>query len=350
MKLATAQIEAFVRKPDPATRIILLFGPDSGMVRSRADMIAAQIVPGQDDPFRIARLTGAALTEDSALLRDEMAAQALGGGRRLVRVQQAGDGMTSLLADILGAIPDGDTLLLIEAGDLDKRSKLRALAEGESKLIAAIPCYVDDGAGRIKIIEGMLAQEHLKAGREAVQALMNALPPDRMAMQREIEKLSLYIGPAADGNGGGRLVAVDDVTACVTDAANAELDDLAQSVAGGNSEVALRFLDRLFGEQTSGVAIMRALQRHLSRLSTARQYVDQGQSAEAALKKLQPPVFWKYESAMAAQVKRWDAIMLDRGLRELMDAEAALKRTGTPETALVGQTVLALLRRVKSGF
>ena len=82
----------FCRNPTPHVRVVLLYGPDAGLVRERADVLAKKIVPDVQDPFRVALLTGAMITEDPARLLDEMAAQALGGGRRLVRIQHAVDG------------------------------------------------------------------------------------------------------------------------------------------------------------------------------------------------------------------------------------------------------------------
>src|SRR5580698_10043973 len=146
MKLATARINAFLQKPDASVRVILLYGPDAGLVHERAEALAKQTVPDLQDPFRVGLLTGAMIAEDPPRLCDEMAAQALGGGRRLVRVQQAVDSIAAPLGAMIADMPPSDSLLLIEAGDLDKRSKLRTLCEGENEIVAAIPCYVEDGA------------------------------------------------------------------------------------------------------------------------------------------------------------------------------------------------------------
>ena len=40
MKIQPARIEAFLAKPDAAARAVLLYGPDAGLVRERADKLA----------------------------------------------------------------------------------------------------------------------------------------------------------------------------------------------------------------------------------------------------------------------------------------------------------------------
>ena len=39
MKIAPARLAAFLQRPDPAIRAVLLYGPDAGLVRERAGVI-----------------------------------------------------------------------------------------------------------------------------------------------------------------------------------------------------------------------------------------------------------------------------------------------------------------------
>ncbi|MDX2028848.1 MAG: DNA polymerase III subunit delta [Alphaproteobacteria bacterium] len=334
MKLTAAQTTAFLQKPDPRARAVLVYGPDAGLVRERAEALAKKTVPDLQDPFRVALLTGAMLAEDPARLMDEMAAQALGGGQRLVRIQQAGDNVAGALTALLADMPATDSLLLIEGSDLEKRSKLRSLCEGDEQA-AAIACYVEEGPARQRVIANILKAEGVNAPRDVILFLGDVLPPDRMAMRSELEKLATY----AKGASG---ISIEDVRAVVQDAGAAELDDLVFAVGGGDARKVRLLIDRLMEEQTSPVAVLRAAQRHFMRLQWARGQMDGGASAGEAVKKLQPPVFWKHAESMGAQLPRWSAVRLSRALERLYEAEAAVKRTGTPDAALCAQTLLGL--------
>lgn len=335
MKLAAGQINGFLQKPDPSVRVVLIYGPDAGLVRERAETFAKKLVPDINDPFRTASLSGSSIAEDPARLHDEMAAQSLGGGSRLVRIQAATENMAAALAALLNDPPEAESILIIEGGDLDKRSKLRGICEGDHRA-AAIPCYVEEGAARQRVITDILQSEGLRIDHDALALLGDILPPDRMAMRSELEKLALYMGSK------GATIKLEDVEAVVQDAGSAELDDLIFAVGSGDARRVATLLDRLLEEQTSPVAILRSAERHFLRLQMARSYVDQGQSASEAVKKLQPPVFWKYVDSMAAQVRRWPAPRIDAALSRLFEAEAAVKRTGTPDEALTAQLMLRL--------
>ncbi len=335
MKLPTSRIVPFLNKPDPLVRVILVYGPDAGLVRERVMHLAKLTVSDLNDPFRVVTLAPSTVADDPARLFDEMASLALGGGRRLVRIQNPGESLAAGITALLIDMPDSDSLLLIEAGDLDKRSKLRAACEGDSPQSCAIPCYVEDSAARQRTITEILTSENVRAARDIVAALADILPPDRLAMRSELEKFALYVGK-------GNAATLADVHASVQDAGAAELDDLIFAVGAGDAKRAAQLIDRLYAEQTSPVALLRAAQRHFMRLQWARAEMDKGLAATDAVKRLHPPVFWKYESAMTSQLRRWSRARSEQALRRLADAEAAVKRTGTPDTALCAQVLLGL--------
>lgn len=335
MKISPSQAESYLRKPDASGRVALLFGPDTGLTRERADRIAKTIVSDLHDPFLTATLSAAAIADDSGLLSSEMAAQSLIGGRRLVRIQGAGDGIVAALSAWLKDKPDGDSFLLIEAGELDKRSRLKALCEGHAE-VAALGSYVEEGPALARSVAGLLQALGAKIEPEALTALCGALPPDRLALRSEVEKLALYAGKNA-------TITLEDVKACVQDAGAAEMDDLVFAVGGGQTKRVALVCDRLFDEQTPPVALLRAAQRHFLRLHWARGQMDQaGLGPAEAVKKLQPPVFWKNADAMAAQLRRWPLSKLEAALSRLYEAEAMVKRTGTPDKALCARLLLLL--------
>jgi DNA polymerase-3 subunit delta len=335
MKLPTSRITAFLNKPDPAVQVILVYGPDAGLVRERANHLAKWAVRDPNDPFCSVTLPSSAFAGNPARLHDEMASVAFGGGRRLVRVQNTEENFGLTLAALLSDMPAGDNLLLIEAGDLEKKSKIRKLCEDEPSVACALPCYVEDLAARQRTITEILTSENIRAPREVVATLAEIMPPDCIAMRSELEKFALYIGK-------NNTATINDVHASVQDAGAAELDALVFAVGAGETKRVVQLIDHLYAEQTSPVALLRAAQRHFVRLQWARAEMDKGVAATDAVKRLQPPVFWKFESAMTSQLRRWSRGKTEQALRRLFDAESALKRTGTPDTALCAQTLLGL--------
>src|SRR3979409_2156003 len=80
-------IDAFLSKPDPGRPIILLYGPDAGLVRERADALVASGVDDGSDPFSLVRLDGDELAAEPSRLVEEAMTIPMLGGRRALRVR-----------------------------------------------------------------------------------------------------------------------------------------------------------------------------------------------------------------------------------------------------------------------
>lgn len=335
MKLQPRSIESFLRKPDPKIRAVLFFGPDDGLVRDRAATLGRTVVADLSDPFRVADLPTRTLADDPARLMDEMAALALTGGRRLVRVRDAEDNSAAAFTALLKDPPAGDTLVVAEAGDLGPRSKLRVLFEGADNA-AAVPCYVEDEASLGGVIEGLLRAEKLSVDGDALAFLAGNLVGDRMVARGEIAKLALYMGP------GGGTVRLEDARACIGDSSTLDADEAVWAAADGNLPALDRALGRLFAEGASPVAILRAAQRHFHRLHLAVGQVAAGKPADVAVASLKPPVMFKLKNRMTAQVRRWQPGTVRQALDRLTDAEAECKRTNAPDVTLCARVLFQI--------
>ena len=53
------RLPGYLRAPDSAVRLFLLYGPDAGRVREAARSIVVALCGSEDDPFAVARLAEA---------------------------------------------------------------------------------------------------------------------------------------------------------------------------------------------------------------------------------------------------------------------------------------------------
>lgn len=331
MKIQPGKVETFLAKPDAAVRAVLLYGPDAGLVRERADKLARGVVPDDSDPFRISELAAGDLADDPPRLNDEAAALCFGGGRRVVRVRDAGDRLADVFESFL-ADPPGDALVVVEAGDGVK--KLRAAFEG-AKAGAAIACYAEEGAALAGAVRQAFQARGLKPSDAAVMTLAALLGPDRMLLHAEVEKLALYLGE-------GKTVEEEDVLALAADAAETSLDDAIDAALSGNRVLTDQALRRLAAEGEAPVRVMRGLARHFLRVASVQARVEAGEPMDSAVRGLRPPLFFKRERAFRAQLQVWRGKRLADALHRVTEAELRCKETGQPDQLLSERVFLEL--------
>lgn len=355
MKIKASDADRFAGRPDAKVRAILVYGPDSGLVRERMNALAASILDDLSDPFRIADLGESDLRGDPARLADEAAAIAMLGGRRVVRVRGAGDAVAKIFAGFLDD-PAGDALVIVGGGDLGPRSALRKLFE-EHRLAAALPCYADDAGALEEVIRRRLAEDGLLAAPDALAYLCAHLGSDRGVTRNELEKLALYMGPtsAAGKRAGGPARAVTpapvtlaDVRACIGDNAGSSLDDVVDAAIGGDLAALDLALVRARDADASPVALLNALSRHLQQLHLVRAEIETGTPAEIALRAFRPPLHFSRTGLVRRQLGLWTRRRLDKALALALDAEVACKTTGLPADAICGQALMRVAQAARS--
>ncbi len=339
MKLPAGRVEGFLRHPDPEIRAVLLYGPDTGLARERADMLARAICADLRDPFRVADLAASALAGDPARLADEAAQIGLMGGRRVVRVREAGDALAPPFARFL-AETVADALVIAEAGDLPARSALRRVFDAAPRA-AAIGCYPDSARDLAQVIRDAFAAHRIAASRDATDFLVQHLGEDRMLTRAELEKLTLYAGD-------GGHIELDEARAVIADSAALSLDDALLAAAEGEAAALDRALARVFQEGESPVTVIRALLRHLQRLHLLAARVAGGSSVEEAIRGARPPIFFKEQDSYRRQLARWSTARLGRALERIAEAEFRMKLTGLPAETICREAMFALAREARA--
>jgi DNA polymerase-3 subunit delta len=333
--LKTSDIDSFVARPDPARAVVLVFGPDAGLVSERVDAIIRASVDDTDDPFALVRLDGDALASDPARLIDEATTIPLFGGRRAIRVRAGSRNIVPAVEGVLSARLS-DCRVVIEAGDLKRGAALRNVVE-RAKTAVAIPCYADAERDLGRLIDEELRAANLSIAPDARAALVPLLGGDRRASRAELRKLTLYAY-------GRERIEIDDVMAVVADASALALDSLIDAAfAGRLADVEKEFAKTSIAG-TNPTTIVGAALRQIERLHTLRLTVESGTSVSATVEQMQPPIHFRRKTLIEAALKAWTSERLARAMSMLAQASLdARKQSDLGET--IAHRALMLIAR-----
>jgi DNA polymerase-3 subunit delta len=329
-------IDAFVRRPDAAYPVILVYGPNGGLVRERADRLAGTAAGADADAFQLARLDGDDIAGDPLRLADEANTVGLFGGRRIIRVRAGSRNLAPCVQPLVSA-PPRDALVVIEAGDLANRNPLRVLVEG-AKAAMALPCFADEPRDLAALLDEMLAEAGLRIGREARDALSGHLGADRQLARREIEKLVLYCA-------GQQEVKLEDVEAAMSDTAVVSTDPVVDAAFLGDAESADRGVARLLSEGEDPGVVVGAALRHAMLLHRSRVALDGGAMMEDVERSSR--LFFKRKPAFQRQVNRWSAAALESIIALLREAQASCRRQATLGPAILARALMTVAVRIR---
>lgn len=335
--LKNGEVNGFLKKPDPRYPIILVYGPDLGLVHERARLLAHCSVTDPDDPFQLIKMDGEQLSQDPQRLVDEALTIPLFAGKRTIwiRLGQVTPneviGLTNAI-DTLCQENLTDITLIFEAGDLNPRHPLRSQIE-KTKQGITLPCYADEGRTLGDLVDQILSGAGQRIEREAKQALLERLGADRLMSRQEIEKLSLYAA-------GQSMIALADVDAVMADTGVVNLDRLIDATFGGHNQDCDEMLRRCLAEGLDIGYITSALLRHALTLQSSRLMRDAGKdmrSIEQAAR-----IYFKRQAAFQRQVNHWTCAALDKAILYLSETQYQSRKNAELSAPLLSRCCLQL--------
>jgi DNA polymerase-3 subunit delta len=330
LKIAAPQIGGVLRDPQRYAGI-LLHGDDSGLVRERALAAARAVVASLDDPF----LSCVLLKEEHGRLMEEARSLSMVGGRRVVRVVDAGDALAAVAGRLTD--PTDGALVVLEANALNARSKLRQMAEKAAGW-ASIACYPETGAALTTEIRRAVAAAGLSITDDALAFLTRELGSDTGTRRSELEKLFLL---AADE----KQIDLDTATACCARVTEASVDLLLTAVMNGDMTNTGQLLQQVVDEGATGPGLIVMLSSRVQRLLRVRLEMQNGRSAEDAVRSLLPPVFFRDVGRFVREAQSWPEDGLRALLADARSADMACKRAGSRDATIASQLYLAASRR-----
>jgi DNA polymerase III subunit delta len=327
------EIDTYLARPDPARPIILLYGPDAGLVRERAEALLASAVDDPTDPFSLVRLDGDELSAEPSRLVDEALTIPLFGGRRAIRVRAGSRSFASGI-DALADVPLKDCRIVIEAGELRAESPLRKACE-RARTAVAIACYPDTERDLTKLIDDELKLSNLRIASDARAVLMGLLGGDRVASRNELRKLALY----AHGKG---EVTLDDVMAVVADASELKIDPIVDGAFAGNAAaVESEFAKAMVAGTYPGV-IISAAQRQAAWLHKSALAIAEGTSASAVLDGGFPRLHFSRKANVEAALRNFDAARLMVIIDQLATAALDMRKQAALAAVIAQRTLLSI--------
>lgn len=321
MILKESQIERALDNPDGWT-MALLYGPDDAASRALAQRVGVALGP---DAERI-DLDGLTLRDDPDRLPGEANSPTMFGGPRWIRVT-GGDELMKSVEALLFA-PKGSPVVLV-AGGLTKASALVKLGTADPRIVA-FASWKPEGDRADAVVRQCGQAKGVRLTSDAARMIVEATNNDRGLIDRELEKLALYIDAAPDRprtadraevEAIGAALQVHEPWTLVDALFDGRTADLAAEIA---SDAAVEQIPALRAVARRALAIARA---HAARRGGPTPHMNKSE-----------------RDAVDRQTRIWSPAALATAHSRANDAEAAIKRAGTAGDVLSGQAMLSLAR------
>ncbi|MBB5073691.1 DNA polymerase-3 subunit delta [Bartonella callosciuri] len=329
------EVDHFLTRLSRAFPIVLIYGPDRGLVCERAQRFAKLTQVAIEDPFATIRVDAAEIDKDPARLENEARTLSLFGGDRLIWVSHGANQKGFLKAlKLLIEEPPEACFILIEAGDLKKGTGLRSVVETASKAMA-LPCFADDTRSLDSLIDEVLAHFKKTLSLEARKWLHESLGGDRLVSRSELEKLCFY---ASDSS-----ITLADVKAVVSNVNAVSLDEVVDALLLGDIAGFETHFSRHASLHNTLFFILSTAQRHFQQLQLLRYQVEvEGKSPSIVISQARPPIFFQRKKIVEQALKYWKLKHIAYAMERIQSAVLESRKNPLLGEAIIRQALLGL--------
>ncbi|MGA7328825.1 MAG: DNA polymerase III subunit delta [Rhodomicrobium sp.] len=321
-------------------RGFLFYGSDSAQIAARAERVVGALAARLGQDAEIIRLHEGDIAPDPARCGMELATCSLFGTTKIVWLTACPAKAQPELAG-LPAASLAESYLIVQAPDLRKSHKLVQTFEAKANL-AAIACYGEDRESLRAIIARQVSTAGFSIEEEAAALIAIRTDYSSALARTETEKLMTFAGKKS-------RITVCDVEECLIDQQTAGLSEIIDYALNGDARQALLALERFVAVEQNVSPISAVLSTALLRLHSLRVEADAGVPVVQAIKALRPPVFFKQQDNLAAQVRRWPAGTLAAQICKVNEAVKEIRLKPALATDLTANLLLGIAGEASSG-
>lgn len=317
MKVSPAKISSTISSLPSSTRVVLLYGPDYGLVDERTNVLKTNFLGKAYEESQFVQIFDSQFKENPNIIAEQAYSISLfGENKKFIVIREGKDGISKKLSEYIDD-PDVATLLVVKAQELSPSSTLRKLCESAKEHVLAIPCYADNAISIRQTILERLKKEEININPDALVLLVNSLGNDRGITNSELDKIILYAYNSKN-------IIKEDIENLIANNSLTAMDKFIYALFDLDTSSAYKMIDSIL-EDNNPINVLRSILNHVQRLMLVKMMCEKPMSVDMALKEIKPPVFFSFVDSFKRQLGIWPTPKLQKLLDTLLYLEIELK-------------------------
>ena len=237
--------------------------------------------------------------------------------KKVVIIKNTTDKIMNLLKNLINRKIE-EIIIVLDAGSLDKKSKLRNFFEKEKKL-ACIPFYPDDFKSLNFISQNFFREKKIRISQEIIDLIVERSNGDRQHLKNELEKIDLYI---ANKN----KIEFSEIIKLTNLGKNYDISELVETCLAKNQKKISKIINENNFSSEDTIVIIRTFLLKTKRLLHLSKNMKSNPNLESVISNYKPPIFWKEKEIVKQQLKMWSEKSLDKLINEIINTEFLIKK------------------------
>ena len=298
-------------KVDTKNNYILFYGNNEGQKKEEIDKLFKK-----DSEKKLLQYDVNELINNKENFISEVLNQSLFEKSKFIVINRANEKILSIIEEINIKKPN-DLFIIINAGTLEKKSKLRAYFEKEKKCIC-VPFYPDTADILVKLTNEFMRNNNLSLSRENINLLVRKSSGDRAHLKTELEKIKLFSK--------NKKITNAQLLKLINLGQNHEISDLVNSCLSKNKNGLINMLNENLITSEDVVIMIRVFLSKSKRLLKLISNYQINKNLNEVVDYSKPPIFWKEKEIIKNQITKWSVRDIRKLIYDLNDLELKIKK------------------------
>ena len=211
-----------------------------------------------------------------------------------------------------------DIIIVIDAENLDKKSKLRSLIEKSKKYIA-VAFYPDTQDTLSKITFEYAKKNNLGISMENINLIVSQCNGDRGVLKNELNKIKMFMVNK-------KKISTEEIIKLTNLIEDHGISELVDNCLAKNEKKTLSILNENNISAEECMIIIRTFLLKTKRLFNLAADFENNNNLEKTILNSRPPIFWKDKEIIKKQVSNWKKNQINQLIIEINDVELKIKQ------------------------
>ena len=222
--------------------------------------------------------------------------------------------------------------IIINAGILETRSKLRSLFE-KNKDLVCVPTYPDNNNTLTKLTAVFFKKEKITISQQNINMIVDKCNGDRNNLNNELNKIKNYTLSK-------KKISAQDIFRLINLSENHELSELIDNCLAKNKSKTISILNENNYNTEDSIIILRTFLSKAKRILKLAIQLDQNKDISKTINSAKPPIFWKEKEIVKVQLEKWKTDKIEDLIKDLNDIELKIKQNYNNSKLIITNFIL----------
>ena len=225
-----------------------------------------------------------------------------------------------------------DITVIINAENLEKKSKLRSFFEKEKKIVC-VPFYPDNDQTLSKLTYNFLKRKNILISQANINLIVNKCTGDRDALHNELNKIEFYCK-------NGKKITSTDIIKLTNLNENYSISELIDNCLGKNKKKIINILNENSFSNEDCILITRTFLNKSKKILQLANEFENNKNIELTISSAKPPIFWKDKEITKQQIYKWKPKNIKKLIYKLSEIEFLIKKNLNNSINLITDFIL----------